>query len=505
MKTKPVAFKAVLFLCVACVPAWAQQTDPAFGNHDRIVERVQECSGRLQAYCSDLPKCIPGYAVACNGINPAAYYNNCVQTIEQNMFDPVDRLNDLRMTLSPPNGNLYQFVYGMNKSTWYLPVQPTLAEPLLACLLNGDKKKRVPKDNPCDEPPDYTLTSTYDGDTNYCSYQLRNNSVYQEQCWIAGNELGPFPGGTGGWSLPGACTNVEVKCRVWPTNPNGYAYNNHICVSRSAQHQDSPAVPNNKQTTKAKDAVNSSTLLVTCDLACNWKLDGEAKGTIAAQGFGKARSELGQHVLAATTLDGVDRFQQDVELTQAGQTVVHIEFATARATRLAAEQKAKDDAARAEQVRQQQEQQRAQAAQARQAQLRQQQLFDEQELRRHEEREAAAKVPWVDPSGLMWTRRDNGYDIDWLSATSYCNNLQYAGLPGWRLPTVEELRAINDESESHFVKGDLQRSKSYTWVWSGTKKGMGHARTFWFGNNPEADYKYRFSDNGRALCVHPAQ
>jgi len=290
MKTKPVAFKAVLCLCVACVPAWAQQTDPAFGNHDRIVERVQECSGRLQAYCSDLPKCIPGYAVACNGINPAAYYNNCVQTIELNMFDPVDRLNDLRMTLSPPNGNLYQFVYGMNKSTWYLPVQPTLAEPLLACLLNGDKKKRVPKDNPCDEPPDYTLTSTYDADTNYCSYQLRNNSVYQEQCWIAGNELGPFPGGTGGWSLPGACTNVEVKCRVWPTNPNGYAYNNHICVSHSAQHQDSPAVPNNKQTTKAKDAVNSSTLLVTCDLACNWKLDGEAKGTIAAQGFGKART-----------------------------------------------------------------------------------------------------------------------------------------------------------------------------------------------------------------------
>jgi hypothetical protein len=50
---------------------------------------------------------------------------------------------------------------------------------------------------------------------------------------------------------------------------------------------------------KAKPA--GATLLVMCDLACDWKLDGEAKGLIDAGGSAKAKVEFGQHLVIATT------------------------------------------------------------------------------------------------------------------------------------------------------------------------------------------------------------
>jgi len=205
-----------------------------YGNKARINARIQECSASVHAYCSDMPKCEPAYAISCSSIDPKAYYKNCTDTLEQNMFDPVDKASDLHMTLSPPNGNLYGFIYGVFKATYYLPVPDSLAEPLISCLLNGKKGMHAyhaPKPNPCDEPPNFTVTRTYDENTNYCNYQMTNHSVYQENCQIAGHQVAPFPGKSGGWSLPGQCDpNAQFTCSVYPTNPNGYSYNNKICI-----------------------------------------------------------------------------------------------------------------------------------------------------------------------------------------------------------------------------------------------------------------------------------
>ena len=52
------------------------------------------------------------------------------------------------------------------------------------------------------------------------------------------------------------------------------------------------------------------TLLVMCDLACDWKLDGEVKGQIDAEGSAKVKVEPGQHMVEATTEDGVDQVKQ---------------------------------------------------------------------------------------------------------------------------------------------------------------------------------------------------
>ena len=95
----------------------------------------------------------------------------------------------------------------------------------------------------------------------------------------------------------------------------------------------------------------SATLLVMCDLACNWKLDGEVKGSIDAGGSAKVKAELGQHLVVAATTDGVDQVQQFSEIKATGQTIVTIELKPVRNARLEAQLVAKEEAARMQDLR----------------------------------------------------------------------------------------------------------------------------------------------------------
>jgi TPR repeat protein len=110
-----------------------------------------------------------------------------------------------------------------------------------------------------------------------------------------------------------------------------------------AQQDDVPILRPKNQTTKPA----SATLLVTCDLVCNWKLDGVAKGRIETGGSAKAKVVLGQHVVVATTEEGLDKVQQLTEVKATGQKVVSLELKPIRDTRLKAEKEAKDKAAQA--------------------------------------------------------------------------------------------------------------------------------------------------------------
>jgi len=112
-----------------------------------------------------------------------------------------------------------------------------------------------------------------------------------------------------------------------------------------AQQDDVPILRPKSQITKP----TSATVLVTCDLACNWTLDGEAKGRIEAGGSAKVKVELGQHIVIAVTEDGVDKVQQNSEIKANGQTIVSIGLKPVRDTRLKAEQEAQDKAAREQQ------------------------------------------------------------------------------------------------------------------------------------------------------------
>lgn len=47
-------------------------------------------------------------------------------------------------------------------------------------------------------------------------------------------------------------------------------------------------------------------------------------------------------------------------------------------------------------------------------------------------------------SGLMWAATDNGYDMDWKGAKSYCENYGGGGYTDWRLPKQDELAGLYD-------------------------------------------------------------
>lgn len=48
-------------------------------------------------------------------------------------------------------------------------------------------------------------------------------------------------------------------------------------------------------------------------------------------------------------------------------------------------------------------------------------------------------------TGLMWMAKDNGDDIDWEGARTFCQGQRVGGHADWRMPTVAELRTLFDE------------------------------------------------------------
>jgi hypothetical protein len=77
-----------------------------------------------------------------------------------------------------------------------------------------------------------------------------------------------------------------------------------------------------------------ATLLVLCDLACNWRLDGVQKGHIDADGSAKAKVDIGEHLIVAITEDGLDQVKVTKEVKTAGQTVLDIALKPVREKRI---------------------------------------------------------------------------------------------------------------------------------------------------------------------------
>ncbi len=54
-------------------------------------------------------------------------------------------------------------------------------------------------------------------------------------------------------------------------------------------------------------------------------------------------------------------------------------------------------------------------------------------------------------TNLIWAARDNGRNISWEDAQSYCENYRAGGYTDWRMPTLDELAGLYDAKKSHPV------------------------------------------------------
>lgn len=52
-------------------------------------------------------------------------------------------------------------------------------------------------------------------------------------------------------------------------------------------------------------------------------------------------------------------------------------------------------------------------------------------------------------TGLMWAARNNDKDINWKKAKRYCEKYRKGGYEDWRMPTVDELKALYDEDKEN--------------------------------------------------------
>lgn len=240
-------------------------------------------------------------------------------------------------------------------------------------------------------------------------------------------------------------------------------------VLGSAQQNSSQA-----QAQKSKPAPKpapSGTLLVICDLSCYWNLDGETNGHADAEKSVKLRVMPGEHIVKATSEDGVDQVQQIADVKEGKQKLVNIELWPLRLARLEAEQEKAAEAASAEQDRQERE-----------------------KLRQQREKEAAEGY-WTDPdTGLQWSTTTYEGRIDWRSALRFCSDLEVAGHVDWQLPTMQELRVyVSDATKA----GVLHASG---WHWS---KTVGPNGDMLLENIDDGEQEpvSSYSDFGGVLCV----
>ncbi len=136
-------------------------------------------------------------------------------------------------------------------------------------------------------------------------------------------------------------------------------------------------------------------------------------------------------------------------------------------------------------------------------------------LRAGETASARLRLRWtVSPDGvldnaqrLVWSRQDNGVDIDSPGAIAWCESMG----KGWRLPSRAELESLSSGAAGETTPCRGAKCKAPTlftltsyWMWSGDHDSQGRAFYHYLhtGHTQTSQPDYRL--HARALCVRPA-
>ncbi|MGO9139676.1 MAG: DUF1566 domain-containing protein [Syntrophales bacterium] len=113
-------------------------------------------------------------------------------------------------------------------------------------------------------------------------------------------------------------------------------------------------------------------------------------------------------------------------------------------------------------------------------------------------------------TNLMWAAKDNGSNINWAKAKSYCENYRGGGYTDWRMPHQDELAKLFSAAKNH--KSDCGYSLDLTglihltcaWVWASEKRGPDAANfDFYSGKQGWSNESIEYYD--RALPVRSAK
>jgi len=116
-------------------------------------------------------------------------------------------------------------------------------------------------------------------------------------------------------------------------------------------------------------------------------------------------------------------------------------------------------------------------------------------------------------TNLMWAAKDNGANINWQSARTYCDNYRGGGYTDWRMPTLDELGGLYDAGKSYkpdcahdlHLDVDVHLTElihlTCSWVWTSETRGS-DAETvgFVYGR-----HKWNPQSNPYALRVLPVR
>jgi hypothetical protein len=107
-------------------------------------------------------------------------------------------------------------------------------------------------------------------------------------------------------------------------------------------------------------------------------------------------------------------------------------------------------------------------------------------------------------TGLIWAARDNGNDISWYDAITYCENYKGDGYTDWRMPTQDELAEIYDKNRKNRHGYHVTRLIEITGCcpWASDTRGSEAG-----GFNFSGGYRYwgRQSGSGYGLRVLPVR
>jgi hypothetical protein len=98
-------------------------------------------------------------------------------------------------------------------------------------------------------------------------------------------------------------------------------------------------------------------------------------------------------------------------------------------------------------------------------------------------------------TGLMWANKDNGSDINWNNAKSYCERYSGGGKSGWRMPTIAELGQLRKSGAYGSV---IQKTGPFVW----SSETQGSAAAYFYFDLGERDWdRQSYDETIRALPV----